>query len=67
MMRGCQELDEFGEDRLSCGSLWKREDDGDEGMVGMYNRLVNENVLGGYYKNDGVGEIGMDYNKWEMG
>lgn len=66
MMSGCYDLDQFPHDRLSSGTFWKTEDHAHQGMVAMYNTLLNENVFGAYYNNDALGEIAMDYNNWQM-
>ena len=61
LMSGCYDLDQFPHDRLSSGTFWKTEDHVHQGMVAMYNTLLNENVFGAYYNNDALGEIAMDY------
>lgn len=66
LMSGCYDLDQFPHDRLSSGTFWKTEDHVHQGMVAMYNTLLNENVFGAYYNNDALGEIAMDYNNWQM-
>lgn len=66
MMSSCYDLDQYPHDRLTSGTFWKTEDHAHQGMVAMYNTLLNENVFGAYYNNDALGEIAMDYNNWQM-
>ena len=66
LMSGCYDLDQYPHDKLSSGTFWKTETHAHQGMVAMYNTLLNENVFGAYYNNDALGEIAMDYNNWQM-
>ena len=66
LMSGCYDLDQYPHDKLSSGTFWKTETHAHQGMVAMYNTLLNENVFGAYYNNDALGEIAMDYNIWQM-
>lgn len=66
MMSGCYDLDQFPHDRLTSGTFWKTENHAHQGIVAIYNTLLNENVFGAYYNNDALGEIAMDYNNWQM-
>ncbi len=66
LMSSCYDLDQFPHDKLSTGTFWKTEAHAHQGMVAMYNTLLNENVFGAYYNNDALGEIAMDYNNWQM-
>ncbi len=66
LMSGCYDLDQYPHDQLSDGSFWKTEAHAYQGMVAIYNCLLNENGFGAYYNNDALGEIAMDYNNWQM-
>lgn len=66
LMSSCYDLDQFPHDKLSSGTFWKTEAHAHQGMVAMYNTLLNENVFGAYYNNDALSEIAMDYNNWQM-
>ena len=66
LMSSCYDLDQYPHDKLSSGTFWKTETHAHQGMVAMYNTLLNDNVFGAYYNNDALGEIAMDYNNWQM-
>lgn len=66
VMSSCFDLDQYPHDKLSSGTFWKTETHAHQGMVGMYNTLLDINAFGAYYNNDALGEIAMDYNNWQM-
>lgn len=66
LMSGCYDLDQYPHDQLSDASFWKTETHAHQGMVAMYNCLLDENGFGAYYNNDALGEIAMEYNNWQM-
>lgn len=64
LMSGCYDLDQYPHDQLSDGSFWKTEEHAHQGMVAMYNCLLNENGFGAYYDNDALSDIACDYNNY---
>lgn len=66
LMSSCFDLDQYPHDKLSSGTFWKTEAHAHQGMVAIYNTLLNINAFGAYYNNDALGEIAMDYNNWQM-
>ena len=66
LMSSCYDLEQYPHDKLSSGTFWKTEEHAHQGMVAIYNTLLNENCFGAYYNNDALGEIAMDYNNWQM-
>lgn len=66
LMSSCYDLDQYPHDKLSSGTFWKTEAHAHQGMVAMYNTLLNTNVFGAYYNNDALGEIAMEYNNWQV-
>ena len=58
LFSGCYDLDRFPEDKLSSGTFWKTQEHADQGMMGVYSVLQNNDVTGMYFFLDDLTEIG---------
>lgn len=60
LMSSCYDLNQYPHDQLNTSTFWKTEAHAKSGMMSVYAQMKNGNVFGGYYCQDGMGEIAYD-------
>lgn len=58
---GCYDLNRAPYDKVSSSSFWKTEDHVNQGIMGIYNDMKNENIYGLVFALDGMSDIAFGY------